>query len=106
MSILFKGRAKGASSAKVGFIQSIVMFFVSHVRQALASLGELWRQPLASLMTIGVLGLSITLPSTLYIMVKNTEKITAGWDSGFRNISVFKARYQRGKFATAGGTIK
>ena len=76
MSILFKGRAKGASSAKVGFVQSIVMFFVSHVRQALASLGELWRQPLASLMTIGVLGLSITLPSTLYIMVKNTEKIT------------------------------
>ena len=59
MSMLFKGRAEGASSAKVGFIQSIVMFFVSHVRQALASLGELWRQPLASLMTIGVLGLSL-----------------------------------------------
>jgi len=34
MSILFKGRAKGASSAKVGFVQSIVMFFVSHVRHA------------------------------------------------------------------------
>ncbi|MED6325340.1 MAG: permease-like cell division protein FtsX [Pseudomonadota bacterium] len=88
MSILFKGRAKGASSAKVGFVQSIVMFFVSHVRQALASLGELWRQPLASLMTIGVLGLSITLPSTLYIMVKNTEKITAGWDQA-SEISLF-----------------
>jgi len=88
MSILFKGRAKGASSAKVGFLQSIVMFFVSHVRQALASLGELWRQPLASLMTIGVLGLSITLPSTLYIMVKNTEKITAGWDQA-SEISLF-----------------
>ncbi|PRO67857.1 permease-like cell division protein FtsX [Alteromonas gracilis] len=88
MSILFKGRAKGASSAKVGFLQSIVMFFVSHVRQALSSLGELWRQPLASLMTIGVLGLSITLPSTLYIMVKNTEKITAGWDQA-SEISLF-----------------
>ncbi len=72
----------------LGFVQSIVMFFVSHVRQALASLGELWRQPLASLMTIGVLGLSITLPSTLYIMVKNTEKITAGWDQA-SEISLF-----------------
>ncbi len=91
MSILFKGRAKGASSAKVGFIQSILMFFVSHVRQALASLGELWRQPLASLMTIGVLGLSITLPSTLYIMVKNTGKITAGWDQASA-ISLFLDR--------------
>lgn len=88
MSILFKGRAHGATAAKVGVVQSIVMFFVSHVRQALSSLGELWRQPVASLMTIGVLGLSITLPSTLYIMVKNTEKITAGWDQA-SEISLF-----------------
>jgi cell division transport system permease protein len=88
MSILFKGRSQGASSRKVGLVQSIVMFFVSHVRQALSSLGELWRQPAASLMTIGVLGLSITLPSTLYIMVKNTEKITAGWEQA-SEISLF-----------------
>jgi cell division transport system permease protein len=88
MSILFKGRSQWASSRKVGLVQSIVMFFVSHVRQALSSLGELWRQPAASLMTIGVLGLSITLPSTLYIMVKNTEKITAGWEQA-SEISLF-----------------
>lgn len=88
MSILFKGRSQGASSRKVALVQSIVMFFVSHVRQALSSLGELWRQPAASLMTIGVLGLSITLPSTLYIMVKNTEKITAGWEQA-SEISLF-----------------
>ncbi|MEC7469450.1 MAG: permease-like cell division protein FtsX, partial [Pseudomonadota bacterium] len=61
---------------------------VNHVRQALGSLGELWRQPAASLMTIGVLGLSITLPSTLYILVKNTEKISAGWEQA-AEISLF-----------------
>lgn len=88
MSILFKGRGQGASSAKISPVQVVIMFFVSHVRQALASLGELWRQPAASLMTIGVLGLSITLPSTLYIMVKNTEKITAGWEQA-SEISLF-----------------
>ncbi|WP_269520085.1 permease-like cell division protein FtsX [Alteromonas sp. BMJM2] len=88
MSILFKGRAKGASSSKVSVLQAFIMFFVSHIRQALSSLGELWRQPVASLMTIGVLGLSITLPSTLYIMVKNTEKITAGWEQA-SEISLF-----------------
>ena len=88
MSILFSNRKAGASRVKIGVIQSLVMFFVSHVRQALSSLGELWRQPVASLMTIGVLGLSITLPSTLYIMVKNTEKITAGWEQA-SEISLF-----------------
>ena len=89
MSILFKGRSSGASDRKkIGLGQRIVMFFISHVRQALGSLGELWRQPAASIMTVGVLGLSITLPSTLYIMVKNTEKISAGWDQA-SEISLF-----------------
>ena len=80
MSLLFKGRPQGASDTRVGLWQMLSMLVISHIRQALNSLGELWRQPAASLMTIGVLGLSITLPSTLYILVKNTEKITAGWE--------------------------
>ncbi|MCU7554536.1 permease-like cell division protein FtsX [Alteromonas sp. ASW11-19] len=88
MSLLFKGRSHGASDARVGLVQSVLAFFISHVRQALGSLGELWRQPAASIMTIGVLGLSITLPSTLYIMVKNTEKISAGWEQA-SEISLF-----------------
>ncbi len=88
MSLLFKGRSHGASDARVGLVQSVLAFFISHIRQALGSLGELWRQPAASIMTIGVLGLSITLPSTLYIMVKNTEKISAGWEQA-SEISLF-----------------
>lgn len=88
MSILFKGRQQGASAVKIGIAQRFLMFFVNHIRHALGSLGELWLQPAASLMTIGVLGLSITLPSTLYIMVKNTEKISAGWEQA-AEISLF-----------------
>lgn len=88
MSLLFKGRPQGASDTRVGLWQMLSMLVISHIRQALNSLGELWRQPAASLMTIGVLGLSITLPSTLYILVKNTEKITAGWEQA-SEISLF-----------------
>ena len=88
MSLLFKGREQGASAVKVGLLQKFVMFWVSHLRQAVGSLGELWKQPAASLMTIAVLGLSITLPSTLYILVKNTEKMSAGWEQA-AEISLF-----------------
>ena len=88
MSILFKGRPQGAESSFVSMPQKIRMFFVGHLRQALASLGELWRAPAASLMTIGVLGLSITLPSTLYILVKNAENVSAGWEQA-SEISLF-----------------
>ncbi|MCC2617167.1 permease-like cell division protein FtsX [Aestuariibacter halophilus] len=88
MSLLFKGRPQGAQMSHISMLQRLMMFFVSHVRQALGSLGELWRAPAASLMTIGVLGLSITLPSTLYVMVKNAEQLSAGWEQA-SEISLF-----------------
>ncbi|OYW90627.1 MAG: cell division protein FtsX, partial [Alishewanella sp. 32-51-5] len=67
MSILFSGRASGAKANKINFIRRFVMFFVNHLRQALFSLGELWRTPGSSLMTMAVLGLSLTLPTTLHL---------------------------------------
>ena len=88
MSLLFKGRTKGATAINISPWQRFIHFWISHLRQALTSLGEIWRVPLASLMTIGVLGLSITLPSTLYILVKNTEKISAGWEQA-AEVSLF-----------------
>ncbi len=88
MSILFKGRQQASSAGKVGFLQGIFMFFLDHFRQAVNSLGELYRTPFASLMTIGVLGFSLTLPSTLYIMVKNTEQISQQWQQA-SEISLF-----------------
>jgi cell division transport system permease protein len=88
MSILFKGRMQGAQISEISDYQRFLMFFVSHFRQALGSLGELWRSKAASLMTIGVLGLSITLPSTLYIMVKNAENVSSDWEQASQ-ISLF-----------------
>jgi cell division transport system permease protein len=88
MSILFKGRVQGAHIAQISAYQRFIMFFVSHFRQALSSLGELWRSKAASMMTIGVLGLSITLPSTLYVMVKNAENVSSGWEQASQ-ISLF-----------------
>ncbi len=87
MSLLFSGRQQ-ASNQKVGVLQRFLMFFADHLRQSLNSLGELYRTPFASLMTIGVLGFSITLPSTLYIMVENTEQVTKQWQQA-SEISLF-----------------
>lgn len=88
MSILFKGRKQAAASQKVSLVQRVMMFFIDHLRQSLNSLGELYRQPFSALMTIGVLGFSITLPSTLYIIVKNTEQVTEQWQQA-SEISLF-----------------
>jgi cell division transport system permease protein len=96
MSILFKGRVQGAQISQISTYQRFLMFFVSHFRQALGSLGELWRSKAASLMTIGVLGLSITLPSTLYVMVKNAENVSSGWEQASQISLFLKERVSQG----------
>ncbi|SEA05733.1 permease-like cell division protein FtsX [Alkalimonas amylolytica] len=79
MSILFSGRAAGASSKQIHPLQRWLMFWVQHLRQCIGSLGELWRTPLASLMTIAVLGVSLTLPTTLHLLVKNVQSISGSF---------------------------
>lgn len=83
MSLLFRSKRgdKGAKATEIGGLRRLVMFFVSNVQQAVGSLGELWRTPFASMMTIAVLGLSLTLPATLYVVVKNSQAVGAQWDN-------------------------
>lgn len=54
---------------------------VRHLQQAIGSLGDLWRTPVTSVMTVLVLGISLTLPATLHLFVKNARIITEQWDS-------------------------
>lgn len=88
MSLLFKSRQSGAQQHQIRLSQKLLMFFTSHFRQCIASFGEIIRTPLASVMTIAVLGLSITLPGTLYVLVKNLNSISADTQQA-AEISVF-----------------
>lgn len=88
MSLLFKSRQSGAQQHSVSFVQQILMFFTSHFRQCISALGEIIRTPLASFMTIAVLGISITLPATLYVLVENLSNISSD-TSQAAEISVF-----------------
>mgnify|MGYP001245663303 CR=1 FL=1 len=83
-----KKSSSGARSVKISIWRRIVMFFVANLQQGIGSLGELSRTPWASLMTIAVLGLSLTLPATLYVVVKNAQLATGEWDQA-AEISLF-----------------
>lgn len=71
-----------------GLLSRFMVYWISHVRQATASLGELWRTPLSSLMTILVLGMSLSLPGAFYVLQKNAGQITASWQDATQ-ITVF-----------------
>lgn len=89
MSLLFKDRNKGASDrGKVPTLTVAIMWIVTNFRQLVASLGELSRTPIPTAMTVAVLGLSVTLPTTLYVLVHNLERVSANWE-GASEISLF-----------------
>jgi cell division transport system permease protein len=59
-----------------------------HAQVALDSLGRLYRNRLASLMTAAVIGIALALPSGLYLMLDNLGRLGGSWD-GQASISVF-----------------
>ncbi len=59
-----------------------------HLRHFLSSLGELWRTPVTSLMTLLVLGFSLSLPALLWVLANNAAKVEAQWQSA-AEVSLF-----------------
>jgi len=76
------------TQSKLPLSGRIVMFFIRHVQQGMSSMGELWRNPISSIMTMAVLGVSLSLPAALQVLVNNAENITQSWNSA-AEISLF-----------------
>ena len=63
-------------------------YLARHAQVALSSLGRLYRAPLASMMTAAVLGIALALPTGLYVLTNNLQRLSTQWDGG-ANISLF-----------------
>lgn len=81
MSVLFSSGQSGANEKQVNIVQKWLYFWLQNLRQIITSIGEIWRTPVASAMTIAVMGLSLTLPVTLHIVVKNIQSINLEWEN-------------------------
>ncbi len=62
-----------------------------HAQVALNSLGRLYRAPSASLMTAAVIAIALALPSGLYLLTGNLQRLSTQWD-GSANLSLFLHR--------------
>jgi cell division transport system permease protein len=63
-------------------------YALDHARTLISSLGRLYRNSFSSLMTVAVIGIALALPSGLYVILKNLQSATGGWDS-VAQISLF-----------------
>lgn len=76
------------SKLKRSIVDKVFGRITRHIQQGIGSLGDLWRTPFTSMMTILVLGISLTLPATLHVFVKNANSISEHWGSA-SEISLF-----------------
>jgi cell division transport system permease protein len=63
-------------------------FLQRHTQVALDSLGRLYRNRLASAMTAAVIAIALAMPSGLYLLLGNLERLSGSWD-GQASLSVF-----------------
>ena len=57
-------------------------YLLRHVQVLLATLGQMTRAPLATLLTLIVIGITLALPSGLFVMLDNLERVSTGWNQG------------------------
>ena len=58
---------------------AIRVWLSHHGRSALASLGDLARAPLATVMTVAVVGIALALPAGLHLATRNLSVVAQGW---------------------------
>jgi len=63
-------------------------YFGHHLRSSITTLGRLYAQPVATLMTVAVIAIALALPVGLYITLTNIGLLSSGWD-GSTQISLF-----------------
>ena len=73
----------------------MIRFFRTYARRhsyvLRATLAQIARTPLASAMTIGVIGITLALPTGLYLLIDNLQRMSQGLDAGGQ-ISLFLKR--------------
>lgn len=79
---------RGASTGNVSFMTRVKLYFQLHRTEMRNSYLQLIKTPIATLMTIAVLGIAIALPAGLQLMLKNANTISAGWD-GVSRLSLY-----------------
>jgi cell division transport system permease protein len=74
-------------------------YLLNHAYALVYSLGQISRTPLSGMMTVMVIGITLALPTVLYVALQNTQQLTAGLDN-VAQISLFLKKDAREQSAT------
>ncbi len=63
-------------------------YLLRHLQVLFYSFGQMARAPFAALLTVAVIGVSLSLPAGIYLLLDNLKQLSAGWDESVQ-LSVF-----------------
>ncbi len=69
----------------------LVTYLARHAQAFIGSLGGLAHAPLASFMTVAVIGITLALPAAMWVAIDNALRLSSGWEGPGR-ISLFLKR--------------
>ena len=82
------GATPRSDKPRVPFTRRLAGYIQHHAQTMTGALRRLWRQPFANLMTVGVIGIALALPTGLHLLVENGRALSGNWD-GAVDISVY-----------------
>ncbi|HJV97253.1 MAG TPA: permease-like cell division protein FtsX [Albitalea sp.] len=63
-------------------------YFLRHAQTFFFSLGQLSRTPVATFLTVAVIGITLALPAGFYVAIENVQRVAQGWEDNGQ-ISLF-----------------
>lgn len=63
-------------------------YVTHHLWVLVSTLGQLWRTPFSTLMTVAVIGIALALPAGLYVLLNNVQQLSSGWEDSAQ-VSLF-----------------
>ncbi len=79
---------RGASQAEAGFAAQLKSYYAHHWVTFKESWRRLWSAPVSTLLTWLLVGIALSLPSALYLVLQNAELVRSGWQ-GSAQLSVY-----------------
>ena len=76
------------SGTKQGFFTFLKTWIEQHARAFIFSLGQIYMKPLGSILTMAVIGVSLSMPAGLYVLLDNASRVTDNW-GGSMQITLF-----------------
>jgi len=64
------------------------IWLLQHAQACVFSIGQLFKNPVNSLLTTAVVGIALALPTGFYLLLENCQRVVAGWDNSAQ-ISLF-----------------